>query len=428
MRIALVGPTHPIKGGVAQHTTVLAQRLVAAGHEVEIVSWLRQYPQRLYPGKQTVEQPEFEPFEPTSRTLSWNRPDSWARAARRMREIDLVVFAHITPVQVIPYRVMMAALRGGHARTAVICHNVLPHERGRADAGLVSLLLRGADLILVHSEAQAAEAGTLTGKPIHVAQLAPFMPIGFVQRAPLAGEHRRLIFFGLVRPYKGLDVLLRALAAGPADVRLRVVGEFWGGTEATEALCRTLGITDRVELRDGYVAADKVPALFRDVDALVLPYRNATGSQGVWTGFQFGVPVIATRAGHLADDIRDSVDGVIAQPSDVSSLTKALEQFYQPGTPERMRSEVRTVDPAPYWRRYLGALLQVAPHESHIQTRTEGESMAEAAPPGGKLLHFAKIGAEQVLWARVGAQVAWANPAPSRPTMSSTAMRRGGSR
>ena len=198
MRIAVVGPTHPIKGGVAQHTTVLAQRLVAAGHEVEIVSWLRQYPQRLYPGQQTVDRPEFEAFEPTSRTLSWNRPDSWVRAAGLLREVDLVVFAHITPVQVIPYRTMIATLHGGRARTAVICHNVLPHERGRADAGLVSLLLRGADLIVVHSEAQAAEARRLTGKPINVAQLAPFMPTGFVRRVPRPGEHRRLIFFGLV--------------------------------------------------------------------------------------------------------------------------------------------------------------------------------------------------------------------------------------
>lgn len=366
MRIAVVGPTHPIKGGVAQHTTVLAQQLVAAGHTVEIVSWLRQYPQRLYPGRQTVEQPEFDLFEPTSRALSWNRPDSWVRTARRLREVDLVVFAHITPAQVIPYRTMIANLRGGRARTAVICHNVLPHERGRADTSLVSLLLRGADLIVVHSEAQAAEARLLTGKPIHVAQLAPFMPTGFVRRTPLAGEHHRLIFFGLVRPYKGLDVLLRALAAGPADVRLRVVGEFWGGTAATEALCRELGITDRVELRDGYVAAEEVPGLFSDVDALVLPYRNATGSQGVWTGFEFGVPVIATRAGHLADDIRDGVDGLIAEPDDVESLARALKSFYTPRVPEKMRNAVTPVDPQPYWDRYLHAL-----------TATEGAQMSE---------------------------------------------------
>jgi glycosyltransferase involved in cell wall biosynthesis/SAM-dependent methyltransferase len=366
MRIAIVGPTHPIKGGVAQHTTVLAQRLATVGHSVEIVSWLRQYPQRLYPGRQTVERPEFDLFEPTSRALSWDRPDSWVRAARRLRNVDLVVFAHITPAQVIPYRIMIATLHGGRARTAVICHNVLPHERGRADASLVSLLLRGADLIVVHSEDQAVLARRLTGKPIHVARLAPFMPNGFVRRIPLAGEHRRLIFFGLVRPYKGLDVLLRALAAGPLDVCLRVVGEFWGGTGATYALCRELGITHRVEIRDGYLAAEEVPGLFSDVDALVLPYRNATGSQGVWTGFEFGVPVIATRAGQLANDINDGVDGVVAEPNDVESLADALNKFYTAGVPEKLRAAVTPVDPEPYWESYLRAL-----------TATEGAQMDE---------------------------------------------------
>ncbi len=268
------------------------------------------------------------------------------------------MFAHITPVQVPPYLTMIAALRGARARTVVICHNVLPHERSWLDKSLVSSLLRAVDRVIVHSDREAELARTLTKRPIAVAAIAPFMPDGFVQRKPTAGEHRRLLFFGLVRPYKGLDVLLRALAAGPRDVRVRVAGEFWGGTRATEELCRELGITDRVEFRNGYIAASDVPKLFADVDALVLPYRSATGSQGVWTGFEFGVPVIATKAGNLADSIRVGIDGLVAEPSSVASLTGTLNEFYQPGMPERMRADVRPVDPDPYWARYLDAVLQ----------------------------------------------------------------------
>ncbi|HEY8717518.1 glycosyltransferase [Pengzhenrongella sp.] len=415
MRIAVVGPTHPFKGGVAQHTTVLAGRLVAAGHDVEIVSWHRQYPKRLYPGRQTVEKPEFDPFEPTSRALSWNRPDTWVRVAWRLRDVDLVIFAHITPIQVIPYRTMIATLFGSRARVAIVCHNVLPHERIRTDVRLVSLLLGAADLVVVHSEAQAAEARRLTGKPIRVARLAPFMPAGFVRRAPIPGEHRRLLFFGLVRPYKGLDVLLRALAAGPSDVHLRVVGEFWGGTAVYDELCVELGLTDRVDLRDGYVVAEAVPLLFSDVDALVLPYRSASGSQAVLTGFEFGVPVIATRAGHLADDVHDGVDGLVAVPGDVESLTAALDRFYRPGVPELMRSAVKPVDPDPYWARYLEAFVgRQALKGDHVTQK--------AAPPGGKLLHIAKRGAEEVLWARVAIQRRYeqrlgkARPLPSLTT------------
>lgn len=356
MYIAVVGPTHPIKGGVSQHTTVLAKRLAADGHDVEIVSWLRQYPQRLYPGQQIVEEPEFDPFEPTLRLLSWNRPDSWVRAARRIRRADVVIFAHITPVQVPPYWSMMKARRGS-GRHVVICHNVLPHERVWMDRRLVSALLGRSDLVVVHSEREGAQARSLTRARVVAAQMPPHLPDGFVQRTPLPGEHRRLLFFGLVRPYKGLDVLLRALAQGPGDVRLRVAGEFWGGLRTTQVLCDELGISDRVELHDRYVEAHEVPSLFADVDALVLPYRNATGSQAVWTAFQFGVPAIATQAGHFPDDVREGVDGLLVEPDDVPALAKALHRFYEPGTPERLRSNVRPVDPAPYWDEYLHALL-----------------------------------------------------------------------
>ncbi|MEP7178652.1 MAG: glycosyltransferase family 4 protein [Pseudonocardiales bacterium] len=357
MRITIVGPGHPFKGGVAQHTATLAKWLAGAGHDVEIVSWLRQYPERFYPGQQEVSAPEFEVFEPTRRLLSWNRPDSWVRVGRSLRHRDLVLIAHVSPVQVIPYRILLAALRGGSAGTAIISHNVLPHERSRIDKPAVSLLFNAADRIIVHSAAEGEIARALTRKPVIVAPIAPFMPDSFVTRSPLPGEHRRLIFFGMVRPYKGLDVLLRALVQAPSDIRLRVVGEFWGGTGATEELCRGLGIAERVEIRDGYLPAHDVPAQFSDVDALVLPYRTATGSQGVWTAFEFGVPAIASRAGHLADDVTDGVDGFVVDPGDVEELSAALVRFYQPGVPERMRAAVHPVDPAPYWQRYLEALL-----------------------------------------------------------------------
>jgi glycosyltransferase involved in cell wall biosynthesis/ubiquinone/menaquinone biosynthesis C-methylase UbiE len=357
MRVAIVGPTHPFKGGVAQHTTVLAKRVADAGHDVELVSWLRQYPKQLYPGRQEVDAREFEPIEATRRVLSWNRPDTWIRVGRQLRDHDLVIIAHITPVQVAPYWTLLAAVRGGRARSVIISHNVLPHERSRIDKRAVSLLFGAADRIIAHSDSEAALARELTRTPVVAARMAPALPDGFVRGAPACGEHRRLIFFGIVRPYKGLDVLLKALPKAPDDVRLRVVGEFWGGTAETEQLCRDLGIADRVEIRDGYLAADKVPALFADVDALVLPYRTATGSQGVCTAFEFGVPAIVTRAGRLADDVRDGIDGLVVDPGDVEQMADALNRFYQPGVPERMRSDVRPVDPGPHWDRYLAAVV-----------------------------------------------------------------------
>ncbi len=396
MKIAVVGPTHPLKGGVSQHTTVLARRLAAAGHDVQIVSWARQYPNWLYPGRQEVDAPEFRPFHQARRRMRWSRPDTWVREAWRLRASDLVVFAHVTPFQVPPQLAMIMVLGRRGPVTAVICHNVLPHERRWFDPLLVRRLLRAVDQVIVHSPAELDLARSMTGRPVVEAALAPFMPEGFARGAPRPGEHRRLLFFGLVRPYKGLDVLLKALAKAPADVRLRIAGEMWGDPDAMLQLCEELHIRDRVEIRAGYVPAGEVPRLFDDVDALVLPYRSATGSQGVWTGFEFGVPVIASRAGHLADGIRDGVDGLVVEPGDEDDLADALHRFYQPGVPERMRTAVKPVDPEPYWDRYLTVLVDAA--------RPEGANVVKNAPTAGKLLTVAKIGAEEVLWARVAAE------------------------
>ncbi|WP_242889324.1 glycosyltransferase family 4 protein [Actinomadura litoris] len=355
LRIAVVGPAFPFKGGGAHHTTELAHRLSAAGHEVVIESWRAQYPRFLYPGQQTISEPEGEPFPGTRRRLDWRRPDGWWRTGRSLRERDLVVLAVLSPVQVPSYLGILGGLRRGSPVVA-LCHNVLPHERKPYDVPLMRRLLRRVDGVLVHSEAQADLARGLTGRPVRVAEMPAHLPASAKPAPPDGKVRRRLLFFGIVRPYKGLDVLLRALAAGPDGVALTVAGEFWGGLEETRALIAELGLTDRVELRPGYVPAADVPGLFAAADALVLPYRTATASQNVWMAHEHGLPVIATDVGGFGEQVRDGEDGVVCAPDDVPALTRALERFYAPGEPERLRSGVRPVDHGPVWAAYLDVL------------------------------------------------------------------------
>ena len=491
LRIALIGPAHPYKGGGARHTTELAHRLAAAGHDVVIESWRAMYPAALYPGVQTVEVAEGEPFARTRRLLSWRRPDGWLRAGRRLRDRDLAVFTFLAPAAVPAY---LGIIRGIGRRPAgagptvvVICHNVLPHERRPGDVALTRALLRRADGILTHTERLARAARALApGTPVWVAGLPPHLPqaapqaarpgsaqgdtapsgdtpgpdgpqppdaaqtarrAGVVRAAPARGGTApsgdtpdpdgpqppdavqtarraaavktvsargddppeppdaaqtarraaavkdqavepapareaplRLLFFGIVRPYKGLDVLLRALArAGGAPARtapastapastapagpgftLTVAGEFWSGPGATRALVAALGLGDRVEVRPGYVPAAEIGALLRRADALVLPYRHGTASQNAWLAFSHGVPVIATRTGTFAEQIRDGVDGLLCDPGDEASLAAALARFGEPGVAAKLRRGVRPVDPAGLWEAYLDALLAAA--------------------------------------------------------------------
>ncbi|MBL7488617.1 glycosyltransferase family 4 protein [Frankia sp. AgB1.9] len=371
--MTIIGPTHPYKGGIAQHTTELAHRLAARGHDVRIESWSAQYPARLYPGQQRVEAPEMEPFAPTRYPLSWRRPDGWVRLGRRLRAgTDVVVLVVVTPIQAPAYLGILTGLgarggrRAGSPAVVALCHNVLPHERRAVDEPLTRAVLRRADAVLVHTDAEATRAATLTTAPVRVAAMAPHLWAAETRRvhpSPSRPETRldeptrRLLFFGLVRPYKGLDVLLRALAAGPEDVALTVAGEFWGGAEQTRALVAELGLAGRVELRPGYVDAADVPGLFAAADALVLPYRAGTASQNVDLAHLHGLPVVATTVGTLPAAVADGVDGLLVAPDDPAALAAALRRLYEPGVLAALTAKVRPPDTTGGWDRYLDVLM-----------------------------------------------------------------------
>lgn len=364
MRIAVIGPTHPYKGGIAQHTTELCHRLAAAGHEVELVSWAEQYPDFLYPGQQRVpqDQPELPVFPRTSQELSWRRPAGWVRSGRRLgREADLVVPVLVTPMQAPSYAVLLTALRRSRRRPRVVAlsHNVLPHESRAVDRPLVRLLLGQVDGVLVHTAAEAAVARGLTSAAVATATLPAALPVATPVRAAdeQPGKPRRhLLFFGLVRPYKGVDVLLEALAKVP-DVSLTIAGEIWGGVEALQRKVSDLGLSDRVTVRSGYVPTEDIPGLFAETDALVLPYRSGTASTNVIVAHAHGVPVVATSLPSFVERVHDGVDGLLCRPDDAGDLARALTELYAPGRLTRLRAGISDTDNDQEWVNYVAALV-----------------------------------------------------------------------
>jgi len=361
VRIAIVGPAHPYKGGSAQHTTMLAHRLSDAGHEVKLLSWRGQYPKRLYPGQLTVDEPEVELFPDTEWPLAWYRPDGWWLTGRAIAasRCDAVLLAIFTPFQVPAYLTLAKAARARGAKIVAIVHNVLPHEQRRFDKPAMRALLRHVDAMVVHSKEEAALAATLASTPLEIAALPLHLPHAAADPPRPAGElpmHHRLLFFGMVRRYKGLDILIRALAEAKPDVSLTVAGEIWDGREELVQLISDLRLGSRVTLRDGYVPAEEVQSVFAAADALVLPYRSGTASQNALIAHQFGVPVIATRAGAIADAVVDGVNGLLCTPEDVADLARAINTLYEPGVLERLRQRVQPPQTAETWDAYVAAV------------------------------------------------------------------------
>jgi glycosyltransferase involved in cell wall biosynthesis len=367
MRVALVGPTHPHTGGIVHHTTELAHQLALAGHQVDLVAWSVQYPGFLHPGTLNVPggEPEVRVFARTKYPLAWWNPISWWRTGVGLRSYDAIVLVHAATVQVPAYLTVLKAAGVSRnneksPRVLIVAHNVLPHERHPGDALLVRTLFSNADAVLVHSQELAVLARTTAGPQteVVVAEIPPHLPVFPQARTSVSPDdepYNRLLFFGTVRPYKGLDVLLRALAEVP-EIRLVVAGDIWSGAAALREQIATLGLGDRVQLRPGYVAGPDIPALFTDVDALALPYRAGTASQNVLLAHAMGVPVIATRAGTLGAQVHDGVDGVLANPDDVDDLVAALNRFYTPGGPAKLRAGVPSVDIESSWAGYVEVL------------------------------------------------------------------------
>jgi len=186
VRIALIGPAHPDHGAAARHTTELAYRLTAAGHNVIIESWRAPGPAASGPpaaGPAASDPPApgpagGDPYPRTYRRLAWYRPDGWIAAGRRLRSADLVVFALVSQAQVPSYLSVLTTLTRGpdRPRTAVICHTALP-PAGRGEQGLTRTLLARAGTVIVHSAAQAAQARVLAPDvPIVIARMPPPPP------------------------------------------------------------------------------------------------------------------------------------------------------------------------------------------------------------------------------------------------------------
>jgi glycosyltransferase involved in cell wall biosynthesis len=398
LKVAVVGPTHPYKGGVAAHTTSLAHELAEAGHDVTLVSWSHLYPSRLYPGEQAVPggAPDVEPFPRTVRALSWARPDTWVRTGRRLRGFDVVVVVHVIPAVVPAHLALLRAAGAGRRsakrgtpgsgpRTVVIAHNVLPHETHLGDRELMQQFFERVDSVLVHSDSQARLAYELGAPRVSVTDLPPHLPGGApVERVDHEGPPR-LLALGIVRDYKGVDLLMEALAEVPGPT-LTVAGEMWGASgERVKELAQDPRLRDRVEVHGGYVPADRLAPLLASHDVLALTYRSATASQNALLGQQHGLPVLASDVGTFGGQVRDGVDGLLVPPGDKQALVDALRRLAQPGCTDALRLQVRPPDLSGPWARYVGTIEALAAVEPAAEPDDllDGADAADPAPATG---------------------------------------------
>ncbi len=352
MRVALVGPVYPYRGGIAHYNALLA-RALAEHHEVRLFSYRRQYPRWLYPGRSDKDESKLALSFPAEFCLEPFWPPSWLHTCARIDRFapELTIIHWWVPFWATCTGSVLRVLRRRGLRTVCICHNILPHERRPLDKLMVKWALEPATWLLVHSHADKRVAESLiAGAKVFVhphpsySQLVQGLPSKEQARAALGIHERRvLLFFGLVRPYKGLRYLLEALSLLPdkEDLRLIVAGEFWEPLASYQDLAASLGIDSIVTWEPRYIPNEELPLYFAACDAVVLPYTQASQSGVIQLAFGAGRPVITTNVGGLPEVVEEGRTGLLVPPGDAQALAECIAQFFAnrfgPVLEERLR-------------------------------------------------------------------------------------------
>ncbi len=340
MKIVLVGTAYPLRGGIAHYFALLYKHL-SKRHDVEVVTFTRQYPSFLFPGKTQEEQQSEGVAIPSERLIDSINPWTWVTAARAIarKKPDLLIFKYWLPFFG-PCFGSIASLvrRWTGAKVLFICDNVIPHERRPGDVTFTRFAFRYADFFIVQSKSVERDLKAFWPKarlafvPHPVYELFGKGSSKSAARRKLGlSDKRLLLFFGYVRPYKGLDTLLRALplVLREISVKLLVVGEFYRNEESLRALASSQGIDKNVIFYSDYVPNDNVGMFFSASDVVVLPYRSATQSGIVQIAYQFDKPVIATDVGGLSEVVLNDRTGFIVPSEDHVALARAIVRFYQ---------------------------------------------------------------------------------------------------
>ncbi|HEU4335619.1 MAG TPA: glycosyltransferase [Candidatus Eisenbacteria bacterium] len=378
MKVALLGPTYPHRGGIAHYTTLLAHAL-AARPDVDLVSFVsfrRLYPGFLFPGTTQFDasgdalRPPIAPEAILDSVAPW----TWGAAGRRIRaaapEVLVVPWWHPFFGPSVGAAARAARPRGSAGpKRLFLCHNVEPHEATPIDRMLAGYGLAAADGFLVHARAEAARlAPRAKGRPVRVHPHPTYevfsakAPARDAARASVGARGRTLLFFGYVRPYKGLADLLEALRRARPDAwdTLLVVGEFYEPRERYAAALEDPALRGKVTVVDRYVANEEVAAYFAAADLVALPYRSATGSGIAQIAYGAGVPVVATRTGGLEEVVEEGATGLLVPPEDPAALARAIERYFDEGLEARLREGVARARVRYGWDALVGALLDLA--------------------------------------------------------------------
>ncbi|MBK5107582.1 MAG: glycosyltransferase [Anaerolineales bacterium] len=349
MRIVVIGPVYPYRGGIAHYTTQLSSNLTDVGHEIHIISFQRQYPAWLYPGKS-----DKDPSQPlieldSNYLLDPLYPWTWRTTFKDIIEFkpDLIIIPWWTTFWAPAFWALAKSLTKNGYDVCFLIHNVIPHESKPWDRWIARSVLQHGQAHIV--QAKNEQERLLEILPDAQPVLCPHPVYNQFRAKPdlskdlvfqLQGLDKDLpvlLFFGIVRPYKGLKYLVEALSilkSSGTIVQLIIAGEFWEKIEIYEEMIIRLDVYDQVFLFDRYIPDEEVGIFFEEADIFVAPYVDGTQSGTVKIALGFHLPLVVTEC--ISDELIEDSDRVtIVPPKDSWALAEGIKNTIDSGFPER---------------------------------------------------------------------------------------------
>lgn len=373
MKVIILGPAWPYRGGIAAFGERLARQYQQEGHEVEMVTFTLQYPKFLFPGKTQFSPDPAPEGLSIRRMLSSVNPLSWLRTGRWLRRqgADLIVSAFWLPFMAPAFGTALRLAKRQGTRRVAIVHNLIPHEHRPGDRLFARYFVGSNDGFVTLSRSVLDDIDRFDPQRRRPRRYSPHPLYDHYGTAPartealqslgLDPQHRYVLFFGFIRDYKGLDLLLDAMAderLKELGVRLIVAGEFYGDPKPYLEQIERLGLGERVALHTDFIPDSEVRRYFGAADVVAQPYRSATQSGVSQIAYHFEKPMVVTRVGGLPEIVPDGKAGFVVEP-DGRAIANALVRFFAEGWAERLAAGVRDEKQQYTWDKMTAAIASV---------------------------------------------------------------------
>lgn len=344
-KIILLGPAYPLRGGgMTSFNERLARAFQQNGHTVTIYTFSLQYPGFLFPGTSQYST-EAAPKDLNIKVvINSINPFNWIKIGNRIRKErpDIIVVRYWIPFMGPCFgTVLRIAKKNKYSKIVCIADNIIPHEKRFGDKPFTKYFIKPVDAFITMSKKVLIDLQTFTtAKPAKYVAHPLYDNFGekiSKQQArknlAIENDQKIILFFGFIRKYKGLDILLDAMAIlKPAmpDLKLLIAGEYYDDPKIYEQQIQRLNLQQNLILRTGFIPDSEIKNYLCAADVVVQPYRNATQSGVTPLAYHFEIPMIVTDVGALADMVPDGKAGLVAEPT-AASIAEKIVQYFKTG-------------------------------------------------------------------------------------------------